>query len=714
MEGWFLIFGLFSVFVLYYAVGGIGGVVGRISTSAPPPLPARSSQAFSASIGADPRRGSGAGFSRSDALAEIDRFYENALNVVSLRIDQLVPDILTDVSIVRLAEAAGTRIRQARNEPGVPEAAAEELLRYVERQAVQALRTALLSRTLRDLNDAERATLRLADMLQALGRLSAREVLAIRLPLIWNQGRCDLQVIASFQSRADRMKELRVAITDLISGHCGPIEMATERTQSALRATLEAPSVAPGDKAVLERYLFAGAKWLSPEEKPTAVITPYGAGSPTELVLGQFEDGREFTYDMAESLITVATPGAGKSQAHVLRNLLRYRGGAMVLDVKGEMFEASSAWRNTLGPVARFAPGNKASVKINPLDWVRPDPEYVWDDAQRLASVLYVEQENRKQDAYFEPRAMTLITVVVAYVAHYVTDPDLRNMFSVVGILHKLSNQEFREEWTLQFTGRKAVRANKKLGIVGVKGLAGDQTIPQLAMEVGTITGLPASQREGVVDGTRNMLSVWLSPEVKAITDATTYQAAESLRRSGTLYLCVNDVDIERLASVIRTILGVVMRGLMEDGPDRSAPIVTFFIDEMPRLKRMPLLETMLDLGRGYGIRLWLFAQNFGQLRERYKNADGLVKNCAARCYMNLDLEDALDMSKLLGQREGLLDGRRKPLVEHWELAGPEFADKVLVLTRSGLPARLNKIMAFNDPVCRERMGKLEAEPPAK
>lgn len=704
MEGWLIIFGLFLVFVIYYAFGGIGGVVGRISTSAPPPLPQRSSQAFIASIGSDPRQGSGAGFSGADALAEIDRFYANALNVVSIRVDQLVPDILTDTSIVRLAEAAGTRIRQARNEPGVPEGIAEELLRFVERQAVQALRTALLSRTLRDLKDAERATLRLADMLQALGRLSAREVLAIRLPIIWNDGRCDLRVAATFQGRADRMKELRIAVADLISGHCGPVEMAIERTQSVLRSTLDAPGVLGGDKTVLERYLFAGAKWLSAVEAPAPTLRPHGAESATELVLGQFEDGHEFTYDMAESLITIATPGAGKSQAHVLRNLLRLRGGAMVLDVKGEMYAASANWRRTLGAVARFAPGKPDSVKINPLDWVRPAPEHVWDDAQRLASVLYVEQENRKQDAYFEPRATTLITVVVAYVAHYVTDPDLRNMFTVVSILHKLANQEFRETWTQQFIGRKAVRANKKKGIAGVKGLAGDQSIPQLAMEIETITGLPDNQREGVIDGTRNMLSVWLSPEVKAITDATTYPASQHLRLSGSLYLCVDDVDIERLASVIRTILGVVMRGLMEQGPDRSAPIVTFFIDEMPRLKRMPLLETMLDLGRGYGIRLWLFAQNFGQLRERYKNADGLVKNCAARCYMNLDLEDALEMSRLLGQREGLLDGRRKPLAEHWELAGPEFADKILVLTRSGLPARLNKVMAFNDPICRERM----------
>lgn len=679
---WLIVAGIFLFFLIYYAVGGLGGLLGRALRPAPPPLPTMAAAALAASVASAPRAGAGTGFSRSDALAAIDAFYANDLNVVGFRIDHLVPHIVSDVSLRRLGEAVGHRIRQARRDPDLPPVTEAELTSWVEQQAVHALRSAVLSRTLRDMTDGERATLRLADMLKALGRLSEREVTEIRLPIVWNEGRCLLQASAGF-SRADQVVELRRAVDDLAVSHGGFAAMATERVQAALRATLGAATVAATDKAVLERYLFGGARWQTPPDLPPSLL-PRGPDSPSTLILGRFDDGADFPFDMAESLATVASPGSGKSQALVLRNLLRYRSGAVVLDVKGEMFALSAGWRSTLGPVARFAPGTASSVCINPLDWVRADPAYVWDDAQRLATLLYVPPDNVKGDAYFEGRSTSLITMAVAYVA-LEEEGDKRTMFGVVSLLYRLAEAEFRDTWHAYITDADRV--------------------PQLVLEAGVLVAMPDKQREGVIDGTRNMLGVWLSPEVAAVTSRTGFDAA-SLRRAGTLYLCVGDEDIERLATVVRTILGTTMRSLMRDGADRSAPVVTFFLDEMPRLRRMQIIETMLDLGRGYGIRLWLFAQNYGQLRERYPNADGLLKNCAVRCFMNPDPEDAQKLSDLLGEREGLLDGRRKPLAEPWEIAGPEFQDKILLFHRSGLPARLTKVMAYDDPVCAARMGQ--------
>lgn len=677
---WWPLGAFFLLCVAYFAVGGVGGILGRVAQPARPPLPPGSQTAFAASVASGPRDGSGAGFSRAEALATIDAFYASDLNVVALRLDQLVPTVISADSLNRTGEAVGYRVRQPKRDPGVPDAVESELTAYVEQQAVNALKGAVLSRTLRDLTDGERATLRLADMLQVLGEIDGRDIPAIRLPIVWNEGRCLVQTVGGFE-RADRMTELRKAIGDLVTAHGGHATMATERVQAALRGTLQSPTVAAGDKSVLERYLFGGARWLTPADVP-ADLLPHGPDSPSMLYLGAFDGGADLRYDMPQSLITIASPGSGKSQAQVLRNLLRLRGGAMVLDIKGEMFDGSAGWRATLGPVARFAPGTAGSVHINPLDWVRKDAAFVWDDADRLASLLYVPPDTMKGDAYFESRSTSLIKVAVAYIAMF-EEGAARTMYGVVSLLYSLADEKKRAAWHAF--------------------LEDDGSVPQLVMEAGVLIAMPDKQREGVLDGTRSMLGVWLSPEVSAVTADTGFDAV-TLRQGGTLYLCVGDEDIERLASVVRTVTGIMMRSLMHGGADRTAPIVTFFLDELPRLKRMELVEKMLDLGRGYSIRMWLFAQNYGQLRERYPNADGILKNCAARCYMNLDPDDAMKISKLLGEREGLLDGRRKPLAEHWEIAGPEFEDKVLVFLRSGLPAKLTKVMAYKDPVCAARL----------
>jgi hypothetical protein len=140
---------------------------------------------------------------------------------------------------------------------------------------------------------------------------------------------------------------------------------------------------------------------------------------------------------------------------------------------------------------------------------------------------------------------------------------------------------------------------------------------------------------------------------------------------------------------VLRVIIGQTVAGLCRGEAEAEAPVVTVFLDELPRLGRMDVIEEALDVGRGHGVRLWLFCQNTGQLRMAYPNAEGMIGNCAARCYMDPDDETAEELSRYLGQRKGLLDGRQKPLAEPTELKGPTFADKIIVFLRGKPPAKL-------------------------
>ena len=82
------------------------------------------------------------------------------------------------------------------------------------------------------------------------------------------------------------------------------------------------------------------------------------------------------------------------------------------------------------------------------------------------------------------------------------------------------------------------------------------------------------------------------------------------------------------------------------------------------------------------------------------------MSGCAVRCFMNPDETAAKWLSGNLGQREGLIDGKRKPLVEPHQLTGPEFAENVVVFLRKHNPAKLDKRPAYADPVTAERMTK--------
>ena len=73
----------------------------------------------------------------------------------------------------------------------------------------------------------------------------------------------------------------------------------------------------------------------------------------------------------------------------------------------------------------------------------------------------------------------------------------------------------------------------------------------------------------------------------------------------------------------------------------------------MPRLKRMELLETARDAGRGYGVTLWAIIQDLGQLEKWYGKTGvrSWIENSQVRTFFGVnDVETAETISKMLGK----------------------------------------------------------------
>lgn len=543
------------------------------------------------------------------------------------------------------------------------------------------LKSFTIRRSLVSMSDAERAILRMADVLSALGQLQDNAYHRIAVPIAWNGGDCayEFGVGFNFNERAAALDVLK----QLLNASIGTVGGAREYLNQAVRAALDpASGLAAPRREIIERYLFSGNRWMTEAEGQRAHARDDLSASA--LRIGGFPGTKaEFIYDRRESLATLAPSGSGKTQSHVLRNLLYLDAPALVLDVKGEMHDQTRRWReDNVGPTYLFKPTHPdESLHFNPIDEIRTDPDLAWDDARRLADFLMVPSgRTSRDDSYWENRARDMVTLALLDVALN-EQPEHRNMAGVLDRIFTSGDEEILK-WCehLEESGNE-----------------------QLMLGASALKGLDKKPRESVFDTARAWLEIWTSPAIRKISADSNFDPGCLRRENATLYLAVKLEDIKKFASILRVLIGQALIKVYREKPETDAQTITFFLDELVRLGRMDVIEESLDVGRGYGVRLWLFCQNFGQLELTYPNARGMVSNCAVRCYMNPDEDTARWMSENLGTRQGLLDGNRKPLVEHHVLTGPEFDDQMVVFSRGAPPARLAKIPAYADPECQAK-----------
>jgi type IV secretion system protein VirD4 len=406
------------------------------------------------------------------------------------------------------------------------------------------------------------------------------------------------------------------------------------------------------------------------------------------LILGLDEraDGTWWYYDGEGSLITIAPPGSGKTQSQVFPNLLMWKGAAVVLDVKGEIYQQTSKWRReNVGPVYKFSPLDPAtSHGYNPLAEVRADPDYLWEDARFLADMMIV--PSGAKDPFWENRARDVLTAAIARVC-LEEDVAKRSMGDVLDVLHGVGWDEF------------------------VAYLEARIDFPSMTRAGHSLASMEPKTRDGVLQSALSSMSAWDGERIARATRKSDWSPLD-LRggKNPTIYICLKPNEVDSYISVLRVFIAQHIRSLTSTKvPEYGVHPILFILDELPRLRHMPPIEEALEIGRQYGLKLWLFAQSLGQLKEAYHNADGMIGGCAIRMFMNPSLHDrtAQKISDDIGFQESVIDGTRVKIIEPNVLAGPDYKDLVIVMAANARAARLRKYFAYADDGLKARLGSV-------
>ena len=515
------------------------------------------------------------------------------------------------------------------------------------------LRQAIVKRRVAELTDRERATLRAADLLCELGAFERVAALRIRLPIVWNEGRC--QIAAPGFETATRRNFLRLGLETIFGDHADNGPEAIDQLRRAWRNALSLDSrISEEEHRTLETYQFIDRAWLTPPEQTDRTPTP------AALTLGVFAGtDRDLVYDDGHGLITLAPPRSGRAQGQIAQNLGRLTAGAVVLDIDGKAFHATARWRQReVGKICAFAPTlADHSMHYNPIDAVARDPQTAWGAARLLADLLT--GRHGLDEAARSFVAPAILDVALA------SRPERRHMRGVIGRI--ACTDEQLDGWIATL-----VRSPHE----------------ELIRHGGALRAMSRADREALVDRILPELAAWQSPPIADLIDRTDW-TIDDLRHRATLYLCVDRADLDRYAVVLRTILGQTIAALSRDAARSPGGTVTLFLDGVAQLGPMGTIARAVDTGAEAGVRPWLFFASSAEMRTVYPNADGMIANCAAHCYIEPNQQNAAELALRLGFVKSLFGTDEKPMATADELTGRDHADKIIALVRGQAPARL-------------------------
>jgi type IV secretion system protein VirD4 len=440
-----------------------------------------------------------------------------------------------------------------------------------------------------------------------------------------------------------------------------------------------------------------------------------------DILLGQLPNGTFVTLPGGGHVALYAPTESGKGTGFVLPNAFAWPGSMVVLDVKGEVFEATAGHRKVMGQeIYRFDPAaaDARSHRWDPFALVDRRSDARFRQISRNANMLFPEVDSvgggGNHNKFWDDAGRQAFTAVSTMLAE--TPGEDLTMEAVTHLF-------------LQKDGHE--RLASKLTEWGQKGHQYSRiVVNQLSDYIGDDPKLRGDIRKTI--STR--LQVWSDPQICAATAANDFDLGDIRRKPMTIYVTVQPSEIPRVRPLLRLFFDQVIQANTEAMPKQDPTLkvpVLLLLDEIARLGRMDVLAQAPQYVRDYGIRVALVGQSKAQFRAIYgeNETDDIFANIGAEImFGSSDVKLTAEVEKRMGDNTVMFTTRnrprfmawlhwakqgesehphRRPLMLHQELMQMPLDEQVII--RPGMPPMKTKRMRwYNDP----RFSSLKRPPP--
>ncbi|HZX70541.1 MAG TPA: type IV secretory system conjugative DNA transfer family protein, partial [Rhodanobacter sp.] len=352
--------------------------------------------------------------------------------------------------------------------------------------------------------------------------------------------------------------------------------------------------------------------------------------TPQSLLLGKYK-GRYLWLGGAQHVITISPTRSGKTTSVAIPVLLSYLQSMVVLDVKGELFKATSGWRESEGQRIRvWAPYDEAgnTHRFNPMTClVGMDPGKRIGEIQTIAAILYPDEH--AMDPFWTSQSRAAFTAFASYLFeawdHQVDGLTARKAQADLMSAVNVSPHFPSLERILRFSSGMDGQSTRETLQAVLKDPRYAFVSPQTRTVFGNLVGLAEQTFSSVIATTQAPLQQFLNPTLAAATNATDIDIASLRKRPTTLYVIIPTNKLDESSKLLNiffsTVIGNNLTRQLGEQPDLKYQML-LLMDEFTAMGRMNVWAKRISISASYGVRDLCIVQSRAQLRSAYGDND--------------------------------------------------------------------------------------------
>ncbi len=475
-----------------------------------------------------------------------------------------------------------------------------------------------------------------------------------------------------------------------------------------------------------KRELFGAARFAYVREiRRAGLLTKKQDEKWPAFVLGKVNG--QFLLFYGQQFVSLSAPTRGyKGVGCVIPNLVTYPHSVVCTDLKLENWQLTAGYRSEHGQECYlFAPTHEENKEFrshcwNMLSYIRSEYEYRIGDAQTIAAMWW---PTGGKNAFFNDNSRTLFLGLTLYVLETPSEP--LTMANLLRLTTPADGSKLHEWIDTTITKREDSES------------ALPRLSPECVESLRTYSAQPDKTRSNILSTFQAPLEIFRDPRIAAATSGNDFDLRDVRRKKMSIYIGMTPEDLLKYSTLMNVFFYQLLNENTRTLPEHDATLkyqCALILDEFPALGRIAIIEKSVAYQAAYNMRLLLIYQNKGQLvgaeGSAYgeKGAQTILTNCGVKLlYQPKENEDADEYSKALGDttvmsrsvsrttgKAGLSRNdapQKRPL-----LLPQEFKeigkDKLVIVSENCKPIFADKIMYFDDPDLKDRVGLPPPEVP--